>query len=99
MVSSTTGCTAFSVRMANTAVATAQSANSPKQTAENQPSCGARFKPISRLASATAISASEIPSKFFSWFSRGLPRGSRNGVAITAMTPGTTLTRNSQGQE
>src|SRR5450759_4282212 len=99
VASSTTGCTAFSVLTVKRAAATTQSANRPKQTPEDQPYWGACFKPISRLANETAISAREIPSKFFNWFRRGLPRGSRNGVAVTAMMPGPTLIRNNQGQE
>src|ERR1700687_1463645 len=76
-----TGCGAFSVLNAKTVTAAVLSKNSAKQGGESQPFCGACFRPISRLASEIAISASEIPSRVARSAKRGLWRGNRNGVA------------------
>src|SRR5437868_5153772 len=92
----TTGCLALLVRITNSAAAAPHSANSARQSDENHPLCGACFKPISRLANANAISPTDTPSKFLNCESRDRPRGSRYGVAMAAMIPGGTLTRNSQ---
>ncbi len=78
---------------------TALTRNSVRQSGESQPSCGACFRPISREASAIAISASEVRSSVARSAKQGLSRGSRNGVAAAATSPGATLIRNSQCQD
>ena len=79
--------------------AMALAANRPAQENDSQPLSGACLRPISRLASAAAIKTSarrssfESSAKLVSW------RGSRNGVAEAATSPGITLIKNSQGQD
>src|ERR1700751_419046 len=72
--------------------------NKPTQVEDNHPSCGDCLSPISRHASAAVIRnrdkpSSLTPSKFI------FLRGKRYGVTTKAISPGTTLIRNSQFQE
>src|SRR5262245_57256607 len=79
--------------------ATALADNSPMQTGDNQPRCGASFKPISRPASAAASRTSEATSSFASSPKSVFCRGSNDGVSEAAASPGMTLIRNNQGQD
>src|ERR1700722_13535457 len=68
------------------------------QMEEDHPSCGDCLSPISRDASAATIRTRDKPSSLspskFVFF-----RGKRYGVMAEAISPGMTLTRNSQCQE
>ena len=87
------------MRQTETAMPTALASSRPAQVSDNQPLCGACFNPISRLASAPAISTSVGRSSFLnsprlvSWL------GSRSGVAAVTINPGTTLIRNNHGHD
>ena len=77
----------------------ALASNRPMQSGDSQPWEGACFNPISRLASAAAKSTSDVTSSFSSSPKSVCCRGSSNGVAAAAISPGTTLIRNSHGQD
>ncbi len=78
---------------------TATIAKSPSTTVDTQPRSGASLRPISRAASAAAISASDIQSRLLRSESRPLSRGRQARPRISVTTPGPTLMRNSHCQE
>src|SRR5580700_9050351 len=74
-------------------------ANKANGRGDSQPSCGACLRPISSVASATAINVNDVRSSFLNSAKLTLSLGSRNGVAAAASKPGATLIRNSQCQD